>query len=85
MTPDERACLLAALRTAKATVASIEAALARDGASPVPAGMVPLAVACRAWNVSKDTGIKRARRGQGRKIAGRWHVSARDLPPLEDP
>lgn len=74
MSPEERAACLAALDAAERAAVALRAVLGAETAEP--ADMVPLAVACRAWGVSKDTALKRARRGLGRKIAGRWHVPA---------
>ena len=76
MTPDERTACLAALDAAERAAATLRAVLGCETAD-----MVPLAEACRAWGVSKETALKRARRGLGRKIAGRWHVPAVMLPP----
>ncbi|MFE1601602.1 hypothetical protein [Methylobacterium sp. ID0610] len=72
MTPEERNACLAALEAAERAADALRAVLARRDASP--AELVPLAEACRAWGCTKDAARKRARRGQGRKIAGRWHV-----------
>ncbi|WP_288586496.1 hypothetical protein [uncultured Methylobacterium sp.] len=44
-----------------------------EGAQPAN-NLMPLAEACRIWGVSKDAGLKRARRGLGVKVAGRWFV-----------
>lgn len=72
MTPTERAACVAALEAAEQAAKALRAVLgASERASPE---LVPLAVACRVWGVSKETGLKRAQRGLGRKIAGRWHV-----------
>lgn len=54
----------AAARAAEA-LRAVLAVDARPGAA-----MIPLTQACRAWGVSKDAGLKQARRGLGRKIAG---------------
>ena len=74
MTPKERATCLAALEAAEQAAQALRAVL--DAHALTDGDMVPLADACRAWGVSKDTALKRARRGLGRKIAGRWHVAA---------
>ena len=81
MTPGERRACLAAIEAAGQAAEAAERArealralLAAD--TRLDADMVPLTVACRAWGISKDAGLKRARRGGGRKIAGRWHVPA---------
>lgn len=72
MTAEERDACLAALDAAERAAQALRAVL---GAPPSePAEMVPLSQACRVWGVSKDAALKRARRGLGRKIAGRWHV-----------
>lgn len=77
MTPEERAACLAALDAAERAAHALRVVL---GAAPgEPADMVPLSQACRAWGVSKEAALKRARRGLGRKIAGRWHVPAEAL------
>lgn len=84
MTLRERQACLAALEAAERAATAygraaeaLRAVLAVD-VSP-DADMVPLAAACRSWGISKDAGLKRARRGGGRKIAGRWHVPARSV------
>lgn len=72
MTPKEHAACVAALQAAEQAAEALRAVLGASGRPSVE--MVPLAVACQVWRVSKGTGLKRAQRGLGRKIAGRWHV-----------
>lgn len=78
MTPTERSACLAALEAAELATQALRMALGAE--APAEVDMVPLAAACRAWGVSKDAGLKRVRRGIGRKIAGRWHVPASAVP-----
>ena len=80
MSPNERAACVAALEAAEQAAEALRAVL---GASErASAELVPLAVACQVWGVSKETGLKRAQRGLGRKIAGRWHVPANSVRNL---
>lgn len=82
MTPDERRACLAARDAAQRTVDALDAILA---AHADPGDMVPLAEACRAWGVTKDTALKRASRGLGRKVGGRWLVPAEAVARAEIP
>ena len=76
MTSDERAALQMALRATERAADALRAVLA----TPVePNDLMPLSEACRHWGLSKDAGRKKARRGAGRKIAGRWCVPAANL------
>ena len=81
MTPDERHACLAALdaaaRAGDAAARAAETLRAVLGVQARPnSETVPLAVACRAWGISKEAGLKRLRRepGLGRKVSGRWRV-----------
>lgn len=75
MTPEERAACLAALEAADRAAAALRAVLAAEEAAQAPApDLVPLAHAVRAWGITKDAALKRARRGAGRKVDGRWYV-----------
>lgn len=80
MSPEERAACLAALEAADRAAAALRAVLANK-----PPEWVPLSVACAAWGVSKEAGLKRARRGAGRKVAGRWLVPRTALTEVSCP
>lgn len=77
MTAEERQACVAALEAADKAAATLRAVL---GANPPSGGMVLLSVAAQAWRCPKDTALKRARRGGGRKIDGRWYVPASAIP-----
>ena len=77
MTPQEHSACLAALEAAEQAAEALRAVLGVCGRPSTE--LVPLAIACRAWGVSKETGLKRAQRGLGLKIAGRWHVPAESV------
>lgn len=79
MTEAERAILLSIVADSERLAARARELLGDpEGAQPAN-DLVPLARAAQAWSISKEAALKRARRGLGVKVAGRWFVRRDDV------